>query len=78
MNIHIQLLRFMQPLLDDQRTAKHAAEIGQAMLAARSLYCRNVQQQRCQLQTSEALSPTGCPACVAGAVVLGAGGICHW
>ena len=37
MNKFIKMGRFMQALFDDQTTAHKAAEIGQAMLAARSL-----------------------------------------
>ena len=47
MNNYIQLLRFMQQLFDDSRTAKRAAEIGQAILAARSLRLSEIASQMC-------------------------------
>jgi hypothetical protein len=45
MNKFIKNLRFMQQLFDDQSTAKQAAEIGDALMAARSLRLTDIAAQ---------------------------------
>jgi hypothetical protein len=45
MNKFIKNLRFMQQLFEDQSTAKQAAEIGDALMAARSLRLTDIAAQ---------------------------------
>jgi hypothetical protein len=63
MSMFIKIYKFMQGLFDEEMTAHKAAEIGQAILVARSLrfneYCRpNEGNERCELQAHLAFCPT--------------------
>jgi hypothetical protein len=74
---------FMTALIDDEKIAERAGEIGEAILEAGSLRLtditfKNGSQQCCVLQANSAISPGGKPTRGTMATISGGCRLCHW